>query len=131
MESHDNVFAGDIFAAEEITFVAIERADLSIVELHGVAIGPVDRPQPRLEIEQSHSEAFERLAVQFRMKNVEVTLAQQDRAALLCRVKFVPHVAAAQRFFQGAVPDIPGACQIIEINYGGRSGRRDREVPVG
>jgi hypothetical protein len=81
MESHNNVLAGYIFAAEEITFVAIERADLSVVEFHSVAIGPVDRPQTCLGIEQSQGEAFERLAVQLRVKNVEIALTQQDGPA--------------------------------------------------
>jgi hypothetical protein len=31
MESHDNVFAGDNFTAEEVAFIAIERAHLAVV----------------------------------------------------------------------------------------------------
>src|SRR5215204_4960340 len=130
MEFHDNVLAGDNLTAEEFTFVAIERAYFSAVEFDCVAVGPVDRPQARLRIEQSHGEAFEWLAVKLRMKNVEVSQAQQYRVAFLGRVKFIPSVAAGQLFFQRTISDVPVTHQIIEIIPGRGLARCYRKVAV-
>ena len=66
------VTIGDNLTAEEFTYVAVERAYLSIVEFHCVAVGPIDRPQARPRVEQSHREAFEWLSVKLGMKNVEI-----------------------------------------------------------
>src|SRR5262245_25025639 len=78
-ELHDDVFAVDGLAAEKFTEVAIERAYLAIVEFQGLAVGPVDRPQASLRIEQSHRETFEWTARELRMENVVVGRSQQDR----------------------------------------------------
>jgi hypothetical protein len=72
VEFHDNVFVVDNLTAEEFTYIAIERAYLSTIEFHYVAVGPIDRPQTRLRVEQSHREAFEWLSVKLSMKNVEI-----------------------------------------------------------
>ena len=129
MEFHENVLAGDNLTAEEITFVAIERANLSIVELHCVAVSPVDRPQARLRIEQSDGEAFEWLSVKFRMENVEVAQPQQHGAEFLGRVKFLPFVAAGQLFFQCTISDVPLTYQIVEIIFRRSLAGRYRELP--
>jgi hypothetical protein len=115
VESHDDVLVGDNFTAEKITFVAVERADLSIIEFHCVAIGPIDRPKTRLRVEQSHGEAFEWLSVQCRMKDVEIAPAHQKQTELLGRVEFLPLVAADPRLLQRAIPDVPVSHQEVEI----------------
>lgn len=107
MKSHDDVFTADDVTTEEITFIAIEGAHLSVIQNHRVAVGPVDCPETRFGIEQANGEAFKGLAVQLGMKNVEIAETQQCRAHLLDCVKFLPFVLARQRFLQCAIADGP------------------------
>jgi hypothetical protein len=44
-------------------------------------------------------------------------LAQQYQPEFLGRVKFLPFVAARQRFFQYTISDVPVTYQVVEVAF--------------
>src|SRR6266542_2433897 len=68
----DDVLTVEDIAREELTGVAVERTDFPTVQFHPTAVGPIDRPQARLRIEQPQSEAFKGLVAKLGREDIEV-----------------------------------------------------------
>src|SRR4029079_10652958 len=87
--------------------VAFERADDRRIERAGpAAVGPVDRPELRLRVEEAEGHA-DVPAVVVREEHVFVGGPAEDRARDALGVEIVPFGAARQALLEAAVAAVP------------------------